>query len=372
VLVPEKPERRAVAAQRGRERVLIVDDDDVIGSLMRRALVGQGYHVDLAASVTQARTMSPGGYDVVLVDARIGSERGTDLIDALLADDPAVASRCLMVTGGDTLSLPAGVAFLAKPFRPAELVSAVRALGGPAGPGPEPPPGPDPAPPRVSAAQAADRPGGVPLPEQGLLRLLRQMRSGERTALADFVHDGPVQDLTAATLSLEMISWPAQPDREQRIAEVQGQLDAAARALRWITDEWPFPGPEAGLAGTLRRRAAWFLPQSVTIEVQRSAGVPHPGPLDAALPVVADVAELALFVLADLGWPGPAHVSVQDGDQVIEIGLALAADPGGGGAAPADPAVVQAALEEVARPLGGTAGVEAAPDGRRAWIRLPA
>ena len=371
MLVPEKPERRAVAAQPGSQRVLVVDDDDAISSLMRRALKGEGYHVDLAASVTQARTMSPGGYDAVLVDARIGSERGMDLIDALLADDPAAASRCLMVTGGDTLSLPAGVVFLAKPFRPAELVSAVRALGGPPGPDPEPPPGPDPEPPRVSAAQA-DRPGGGPLPEQGLLRLLRRMRSGERTALADFVHDGPVQDLTAATLSLQMISWPAQPDLEQRIAEVQGQLDAAARALRWITDEWPFPGPESGLADTLRRRAAWFLPPSVTIEVQRSAGAPRPGPLDAALQVVADVAELALFVLADEGWPGPAHVSVQDGDQVIEIGLALAADPGGGGAAPADPAVVQAALEEVARPLGGTAGVEAAPDGRRAWIRLPA
>jgi len=361
VLALGEPERRAVAAQPGSQRVLVVDDDDAISSLMRRALMGEGYHVDLAASVTQARTMCPGGYDAVLVDARIGSERGMDLIDALLADDPAAASRCLMVTGGDTLSLPAGVAFLAKPFRPADLVSAVRALGEA-----------DPARTEADPARTAPiRPGGGPPREQGLLRLLRLMRSGERTALADFVHDGPVQDLTAATLSLQMISCPAQPDLEQSLAEVQRQLDATARALRWITDEWPFPGPESGLADTLRRRAAWFLPPSVTIEVQRSAGAPRPGPLDAALPVVADVAELALFVLADQGWPGPVHVAVQDGDQVIEIGLTLAADPGNSGAAPADPAAVQAALEEVARPLGGTARAEAAPDGRRAWIRLP-
>jgi two-component system response regulator RegX3 len=357
-----------VAAQAESQRVLVVDDDDAISTLMRRALMGEGYHVDLAASVTQARTMSPGGYDAVLVDARIGSERGTDLIDALLAEDPAAASRCLMVTGGDTLSLPAGVAFLAKPFRPAELVSAVRALGGH-----------DPACGEADPVRGEADPGrtipsgpaGGPPPEQGLLRLLRRMRSGERTALADFVHDGPVQDLTAATLTLRMISWPAQPDLEQTIAEVQRQLDAAARGLRWITDEWPFPGPESGLADTLRRRAAWFLPPSVTIEVQRSAGAPRPGPLDAALPIIADVAELALFVLADQGWPGPAHVSVQDRGQVIEIGLTLAADAGDGGAAPADPAAVQAVLEEVARPLGGTAGAEAAPGGRRAWLRLP-
>ena len=245
-----EPERRAVAAQPGSQRVLVVDDDDAISSLMRRALMGEGYHVDLAASVTQARTMYPGGYDAVLVDARIGSERGMDLIDALLADDPAAASRCLMVSGGDTLSLPAGVAFLAKPFRPADLVSAVRALGEA-----------DPA--RIEADPARTAPirrGGGPPPEQGLLRLLRLMRSGERIALADFVHDGPVQDLTAATLSLQMISCPAQPDLEQSLAEVQRQLDATARALRWITDEWPFPGPQSGLADTLRRRAAWFLP----------------------------------------------------------------------------------------------------------------
>ncbi len=33
--------------------------------------------------------MAPGRYDAVLVDARLGSENGIDLVEALLRDDPA-------------------------------------------------------------------------------------------------------------------------------------------------------------------------------------------------------------------------------------------------------------------------------------------
>ena len=140
----------------------MVDDNEQIRGLIRRALSRDGYQVDVAASVSQARLISPGGYDALLVDARVGTERGADLIDELRAADPAAARRCLMVTGGGPAGLPADVACLAKPFRPADLISAVRALPGrdAAAPGASSP-AQRPAPPGPAAARTrtGDGPG---------------------------------------------------------------------------------------------------------------------------------------------------------------------------------------------------------------------
>ncbi len=117
-----------MTAKPGGPRVLVVDDTDDIRALIRRALAGQGYEVDVAASLAQARALDPAGYDLLLVDAHLGADLGTDLIVELVADDPAAAGRCLVITGGGTGGLPRGVASLPKPFRPDDLISAVRAL----------------------------------------------------------------------------------------------------------------------------------------------------------------------------------------------------------------------------------------------------
>ena len=109
-------------------RVLVVDDTDEVRTLIGRALAAHGYRVDAAATLAQASALDPAGYDAVLVDAHLGAELGTDLIETMLAQDPAAARRCLVITGGSTAIVPHGVACLAKPFRPADLLHAVRAL----------------------------------------------------------------------------------------------------------------------------------------------------------------------------------------------------------------------------------------------------
>jgi len=48
--------------------------------------------------------------------------------EALVAEDPAAARRCLLITGGKPDLAPAGVVCLTKPFRPDELITAVGAL----------------------------------------------------------------------------------------------------------------------------------------------------------------------------------------------------------------------------------------------------
>src|SRR5437899_9355546 len=121
-----EPSSEQVTASLPGARVLVVDDTDEIRILIRRALAAHGYQVDAAASLAQASALDPAGYDVVLVDAHLGAELGTDLIETMLAQDPAAAGRCLMITGGRPAIVPSGVACLPKPFRPADLPHAVR------------------------------------------------------------------------------------------------------------------------------------------------------------------------------------------------------------------------------------------------------
>ncbi len=109
-------------------RVLVVDDMAEMRVLISRVLSSNGYEVDVAASVHEARELFSRRYDVLIVDDHLGSDRGTDLVGSLVAVDPTVAERCVMITGGIASDLPAGVAFLVKPFKPDELIGAVRAV----------------------------------------------------------------------------------------------------------------------------------------------------------------------------------------------------------------------------------------------------
>jgi CheY-like chemotaxis protein len=403
------------AADPSGQRVLVIDDDHDVRALICRALARHGYQVDDAASVAQARTMSPHGYDVLLVDAHLGDGRGTELIDALLAEDPDIAGRCLVVTGGGSGSVPSGVAFLGKPFQPEDLISAVRALCQPgrvrAHPDSEVPggdaadpgaaavaqPGGVPAPGQNGAAAVA-QPGGVPAPGQNgaaavarpgpvraaaaslagqsgtaraldvacLLDLARMLRAGERTVLADFVHDGPIQELTAVMLGLQMIEKQAPPGLAGQFAEIRQRLDAAARSLRWLVEgDWPFLRPETRLPETLQQRTAWLLSEPITVEVCDPGGA-----LDPHTPLIADVVELALFILAEDGGAGTACVSVRARQQAAEIELALTQAAGTAGFG-GDPAAVQVPLGWLAEGLGGAASTECGSGGRRARITLP-
>ena len=116
------------------KRVLVVDDVAEMRALIRRILSADGYQVDVAATLAEARGLDPAGYSAVLVDAHLGTEHGIDLIEELRSADPAAVRRCLVITGGTADAGPAGLAFLAKPFRAADLLDAVRALPQPARP----------------------------------------------------------------------------------------------------------------------------------------------------------------------------------------------------------------------------------------------
>ncbi len=366
-------------------RVLVVDDAEAIRTVIRRVLTRAGYHVDVAASAPEARSLDPAGYDALLVDAHLGWERGSALIQGLVAEDPAVAGRCLLITGGKADEVPVGVVCLTKPFRPDELITAVGALrhadsaARPGAPQPGQPPGTQPLDAQPPDAQPPGAPPGLPAVWQ-LLGIIQRLRAGERAAIADFLHDGPIQDLTASLLSVQALTGRPAGDLAPHVAELGHHLDAAAGSVRQIVDESPLPFQVGAELGDLvQRRTAWLPFSPVAAEFQRTSAPPGPAP-DTAAPVIAEIIELALFALAGLAPPGRADILVRARDTALDVLLTLSpagataegtGAEGAGGTAAGDAAAAQASLAELAQALGGTARASFGAFPWRAWIRLP-
>ena len=376
------------------KRVLVVDDVAEMRTLIRRVLSADGYQVDVAATLAEARSLDPAGYSAVLVDAHLGSEHGIDLIEELRSADPAAARRCLVITGGPAdagPAGPAGLAFLAKPFRAADLLDAVHTLPQPAPPQPDPsssgPPGPGPASPEPAppdlrpprSAQPAAVPGAGPQPGSSrdrqpptpaqirhLLALTRRLRARERRELVGFLHDGPIQELTAGTLEAGMMRRSAPAGPVPRLDAVLRQLDAAAGALRWLVDgDWPFMQPEVRLASALRQRSAWLLAGSLTTDIDASCTE-----LAASdVPAVVDVAELMLLGMLPEHCPVRAHLAVRGQPQLIGLELALT-PPRAPGQPMGDPAPAEGALSDLAEALGSEAHTDCQAECWRARIAL--
>ena len=353
-------------------RVLVVDDLEEMRTLIHRGLSARGYEVDVAATLAEARGMDPGRYNAVVLDDHLGPERGTDLVKALQSEDPATARRCLVITGGTGDSLPDDVAFLAKPFQLDQLIDAVRALHqGDTGPAAHRPAGDRRTGDRRAgdrragdrrtgdrrtgtvagsrARSAAGRPGGGQAAGEPqawqLLRLTRQLRARERHELIDFLHDGPIQALTAVTLELQTMSRSGAPARFEMVIK---QLQVAAGALRWLVDgPWQSVQPETQLAPSLQERSAWLLATPLTVDSdQRAADLGA-----AEVPVIADVVELMLLGMVTASPPAQTHVAVRADEQFIEIELTLV-PAAGDDQAIGDPAAAQAALDRLAAALG--------------------
>ncbi len=114
-----------------RGRVLVVDDEPYVGKTMRRIL-GAAHEVEVVESARAAleRLAQEPPPDVILCDLMMPGMTGMELHAALLARDPAAASRMVFVTGGAlheaARAFIAGVAnpVLEKPF-PTDLLRGV-------------------------------------------------------------------------------------------------------------------------------------------------------------------------------------------------------------------------------------------------------
>lgn len=118
-----------------RARVLIVDDEVVITSALRRALSHE-HEVTVLNSALEALALLRGGseFDVILCDLMMPRMSGAQLYREVARFSPRQAAATVLMTGGlvppDAADLLAsGVRRLAKPFNLDELRTVIAQLG---------------------------------------------------------------------------------------------------------------------------------------------------------------------------------------------------------------------------------------------------
>jgi PAS domain S-box-containing protein len=122
-------------APRGSERILVVEDEAAVLTLVSEILQAQGYDVASASDGRAALDLCQQNgfhFDMLLTDVIMPDMNGHQLADALRKRDPGL--RVLFVSGYTDHAilhhgfLEEGVAFLQKPFNPSELARKVRAV----------------------------------------------------------------------------------------------------------------------------------------------------------------------------------------------------------------------------------------------------
>ena len=109
-----------------RQRVLVIDDEAVVGLSCRRALVSEGYEVQTHEDPQAGLQAALGGeFDVILVDLMMPGVSGLEVLKRVRA--AGVAAEVVIITGHSTVesaveAMKEGAAdYLSKPFSPNQL-----------------------------------------------------------------------------------------------------------------------------------------------------------------------------------------------------------------------------------------------------------
>jgi len=112
-------------AARG-QRILVIDDEPVIGMACRRTLEPEGYQVDVQTNPRLGLDAATSGhYDVLLVDLMMPELDGLEVLRRV--KEAGIASELIIITGHGTIesaveAMRRGAAdYLAKPFSPGQL-----------------------------------------------------------------------------------------------------------------------------------------------------------------------------------------------------------------------------------------------------------
>jgi len=110
--------------------ILVVDDQKDVRTMINMVLrVNQFEAVEAGTAAAGLQLFREQAFDAVIVDICLGDSNGLDLVcsmRALAPDLPVVAMSGMTAVDGASMSDQlAGVIYLQKPFRPAELVRAV-------------------------------------------------------------------------------------------------------------------------------------------------------------------------------------------------------------------------------------------------------
>ena len=106
-------------------RILIVEDEDIIRSAVRKLLQHAGYEVADAVSVEEAESHDPDSFDLVITDLRLPGAAGTEMINRA-PNTPVLimTSYASLRSAVDSMKMGA-VDYIAKPFDHDEMLASV-------------------------------------------------------------------------------------------------------------------------------------------------------------------------------------------------------------------------------------------------------
>ena len=113
-------------------RLLIVDDDHALVSLLERFLEGEGFQVDAAYDHASGLAAAlAGGHELVILDVMLPGGSGFELLKAVRRE--SAVPVLLLTARGEAIDRILGLEigaddYLAKPFDPRELVARIRAI----------------------------------------------------------------------------------------------------------------------------------------------------------------------------------------------------------------------------------------------------
>ena len=128
-----QPKSPKIVPMRGAETILLVEDDEMVRTLVRETMESNGYHVLEASDPMEARNVaakSRSAMQLLITDVIMPKASGPELAKELVRLSPGL--KVLYMSGHtDRTILKRGVrrrevAFLPKPFTPAELIAKVR------------------------------------------------------------------------------------------------------------------------------------------------------------------------------------------------------------------------------------------------------
>jgi DNA-binding NtrC family response regulator len=134
--MPRTPKEHSTAS--GARRVLIIDDDADVRSILQALLENEGFICTVAADGEEGlRVQRSTPASVVVTDIFMPGKEGIETVFELVREFPQ--TKVIVVSGGahiagvdyGRLAVQLGaVKFLKKPFRPQELIDLVRELAG--------------------------------------------------------------------------------------------------------------------------------------------------------------------------------------------------------------------------------------------------
>ncbi|MBX2885410.1 MAG: sigma-54 dependent transcriptional regulator [Granulosicoccus sp.] len=103
-------------------RILVVEDEDVIRKALQRLLERNNYEVVAVASVPEATSEAPDSFDLILADLRLPGAEGTDLIDLALSVPVIIMTSHASVRSAVESMRLGAIDYISKPFDHDELL----------------------------------------------------------------------------------------------------------------------------------------------------------------------------------------------------------------------------------------------------------